>query len=262
MLLRVEHVTKSFGGVDALCDVSFSARRGQIVAIIGPNGAGKTTLLNIISGVLSPDQGSVWLGTRRLDGLPSHKIASAGVARTFQNLQLFGNMTVLENVAMGRYRHGGVGLLRAVLGLANVRERDAYSAAMQHLRRTGLTDKAHWMVPRLPLGEQRMVELLRALAAEPRLLLLDEPTAGLNAIETVRLAATISRLPVNDVTVLLVEHDMNLVMSIADWVVVLDYGQNLSQGRPEEIQHDPAVIEAYLGREDGPGMPLNGGMAA
>ncbi|GAB4532583.1 MAG: ABC transporter ATP-binding protein [Anaerolineae bacterium] len=247
--LHTHNLRKSFGGVTAVNDVSFEARLGQTVAIIGPNGAGKTTLFNMISGLLLPDKGEIWLDGQRLDGNPPHRVASMGVARTFQNVQLFGNMTVLENVMMGRYRYERAGLIRSALGLANQEERQTRAAALQRLKRVGLADKANFPAPSLPLGEQRLLELARALAAEPRLLLLDEPTAGLNAVETVRLAATISRIRANDVTVLLVEHDMSLVMSVADWIVVLDYGDKLAEGRPEEIRNNPRVVEAYLGQE-------------
>ena len=248
--LHTHNLLKSFGCMTAVNGVSFEARLGQIVAIIGPNGAGKTTLFNMISGLLPPDEGEVWLNGHRLDRLPPHKVAAMGVARTFQNVQLFGNMTVLENVMMGRYCHERTGFIRSALGLTFREEQQTQAAALRRLKRVGLADKADLPAPSLPLGEQRLLELARALAAEPRLLLLDEPTAGLNAVETVRLAATISRIRANDVSVLLVEHDMSLVMSVADWIVVLNYGEKLAEGRPEAIQSDSRVVEAYLGQEN------------
>jgi ABC-type branched-subunit amino acid transport system ATPase component len=213
----------------------------------------------MISGLLPPDEGKIWLNGHRLDGNPPYEVASMGVARTFQNVQLFGNMTVIENVMMGRYRHERAGFIRSALGLTHQEEEQTRAAALRRLKRVGLADKADFPAGSLPLGEQRLLELARALAAEPRLLLLDEPTAGLNTVETVRLAATISRIRANDVTVMLVEHDMSLVMSVADWIVVLNYGENLAEGRPEEIQNDPRVVEAYLGQENGNGPASEGG---
>jgi branched-chain amino acid transport system ATP-binding protein len=247
-ILRIAELHKSFGGVSAVCDVGFEARQSQVVAIIGPNGAGKTTLFNVISGVFAPDSGRVWLKEQRLDGLRPHEVAGMGISRTFQNMQLFGSMTVLENVQMGRYRHERTGFAAAAMGLSRREEIRSRRAAMQHLERVGLVKKAGQAAGSLPLGEQRLLEVARALSTEPCLLLLDEPTAGLNAVEKVRLGATISRIRANNVTILLVEHDMNTVASVADWVVVLDYGKKLVEGRPEEIRNNPRVIDAYLGQ--------------
>jgi branched-chain amino acid transport system ATP-binding protein len=252
-MLQVRNLYKSFGGVAAIQGVSFDARPGEIVVIIGPNGAGKTTLFGMISGFIAPDRGEIWFDGHRLDCLPPHKVARLGVARTFQNAQIL-NMTVLENVMMGRYRHERGGLLQAALGLTGPEERRARREAMERLRRVGLIGRAELPASSLALGEQRLLELARTLASEPRLLLLDEPAAGLNAVESVRLAATVSRMRANEVTILLVEHDMELVMSIADRVVVLNQGQKLAEGRPEEVQRNRSVIEAYLGQDNGDSM--------
>lgn len=233
--------------------VSLQASLGQVVAIVGPNGSGKTTLLNLISGLLPCDEGEIRLDQHRLDQLPPYKIAALGVARTFQNVQLFGNLSVIDNVKVGRYRHEHTGFLRSTLGWALKEEQQTEEAAKRRLKRVGLEAKADRQALSLSLGEQRLLELARALASEPRLLLLDEPTAGLNAVETVRLAATISRIRANEVSILLVEHDMSLVMSVADFIVVLNYGEKLADGTPSEIQKHPLVIEAYLGQSNGRG---------
>jgi ABC-type branched-subunit amino acid transport system ATPase component len=248
---QIQNISKSFGGVVALVNVSFETALGQIVAVVGPNGSGKTTLFNLITGLLAPDSGEIWMDGRRLDQLPTHKIAALGVTRTFQNVQLFQNMSVIENVMVGHYRHEHAGFFGSALGLTQREEQQTREIALRCLKRVGLDSKAELSAKSLPLGEQRLLELARALAAEPRLLLLDEPTSGLNAVETIRVAATISRIRANEVTVLLVEHDMNLVMSVADRIVVLYYGEKLAEGNPVEIQSNTRVIEAYLGQNNG-----------
>jgi branched-chain amino acid transport system ATP-binding protein len=247
-LLYARNVSKSFGGVHALEGVRFQINHDQIVAVIGPNGSGKTTLFNLISGLLSLDNGEIWFDGHLLNRLKPHEIAALGIARTFQNVQLFGNMSVIENVIVGRYRHEHAGLFRSALGLTHKEERKSREVALRYLKRVGIAEKAELPALSLSLGEQRLLELARALACEPRLLLLDEPTAGLSGVETIRLAASIRRIQANKISVLLVEHDMSLVMSIAEWIVVLNYGKKLSEGRPDEVQNNPMVIEAYLGQ--------------
>jgi ABC-type branched-subunit amino acid transport system ATPase component len=244
-------VSKSFGGVKALKDVSFEADLGQIVAIVGPNGSGKTTLFNLITGLLSVNLGEIWVEKQRIDQLPTHMIATLGITRTFQNVQLFENMSVIDNVKVGHYRHEHAGFFRSAFGLTQREEEQTREVAYRCLKRVGLDDKGELLAKYLPLGEQRLLELARALASEPRLLLLDEPTSGLNAVETIRVSATISRICANEVAVLLVEHDMNLVMSVADHIVVLDHGEKLAEGDPGEIQNNKLVIEAYLGQPNG-----------
>jgi branched-chain amino acid transport system ATP-binding protein len=252
-LLSIESVSKRFGGLDALRDVTFAVHQGQIKALIGPNGAGKTTLFNVASGTYRPSEGRVvFLGidvTRK----PSHHICRMGLGRTFQHSLVFDDMTVVENVAVGRYSRTRAGIVSAALGLALHRreERETLKAAHEALRRVGIDERAEELAENLPMGERHLLEIARALAAEPRLLLLDEPAAGLNDDETARLAVTVGKIRDEGMTVLLVEHDMTFVMEISDEVVVLDYGRKIAEGPPLMIQDNEEVIKAYLGEELG-----------
>ncbi|WP_376792948.1 ABC transporter ATP-binding protein [Thermoflexus sp.] len=251
-LLEIIRVSKAFGGLMALVDVSLRVWPGQIKGLIGPNGAGKTTLFNLITGMLRPTSGEIRFDGRSLVGLPPYRIAALGIARTFQNVQLFPGMTVLEHVLIGGHRHGRSGLLGTILRTPQMRqeEKAARARAWEILERVGLEEWAHRPAESLPLGLQRIVEIARALAATPRLLLLDEPGSGLNPMEKVQLAKLIRSLRQEGITMLLVEHDMNLVMELADEIAVLDYGRLIAEGPPEAIRQNPQVIAAYLGEED------------
>lgn len=248
-LLQVRGLRRCFGGLVAVDDVSFTVNTGRIKAVIGPNGAGKTTLFNTISGLLVPDTGEVYFDERRMTGLPPYRIARLGIARTFQSLSLFANMTVLENVMVGCHSWTRAGLLSSVLCLPRQRfeERAIREAAHARLEFVGLADMADVDVGALPFGKRRMVELARALAAKPRLLLLDEPASGLNTKETEDLAGTITRIRDLGVTVLLVEHDMSLVMDISDEILVLDYGRTVLDSDPATVRNNKNVIAIYLG---------------
>ncbi|HHX95094.1 MAG TPA: ABC transporter ATP-binding protein [Clostridia bacterium] len=251
-MLQVEGLTKYFGGVAAVDHVSFTVPEGSIYALIGPNGAGKTTVFNLITGVLPPDSGKISLKDCRLNGLNPSQIAAAGVARTFQNLQLFGSMTVLENVVTGAYLRGSMGFVRSMVRRPGISPEDR--ALMQYslglLSEVGLSDKAGWPAGRLPFGQQRLLEIARALASCPSLLLLDEPAAGLNTGETRELTGFLKRLKEKGLTIILVEHDMDTVMEVADSILVLDFGRVIFEGTPVEVQANPEVIRAYLGEED------------
>jgi branched-chain amino acid transport system ATP-binding protein len=251
VLLETESLSKSFGGVHAVQEVSFSVRSGQIKGIIGPNGAGKTTLFNLITGVYRPDAGSIRFDGERCVGLAPHQMAERGIARTFQNVELFERMSVLENVMVGRHPRTRAGFISAAfrLGRARGEERLIREKALEILGFVGITEKADWVSSALPFGLQRGLEIARALATEPRLLLLDEPASGLNAVETRDLGRLLGRIRDRGITVLLVEHDMSLTMEICDEILVMDYGRPLAEGTPREIQRNPQVIAAYLGEE-------------
>ncbi|MBI3458391.1 MAG: ABC transporter ATP-binding protein [Candidatus Rokubacteria bacterium] len=250
-LLSARGLRKAFGGVVAVADVSFDVPADDILAIIGPNGAGKTTIFNLITGLVPPDGGDMRFGDRTLGGLGTWQRAALGIARTFQNLQVFANMTVLENVMVGRHLRSRAGLLAAALGApwARREERRIREQALGYLAELGLAGRRDDPAGSLPLGQQRLLEIARCLATEPTLLLLDEPAAGLNPAEIETLGALIRALRARGMTIVLVEHFMDLVMGISDTVLVLNYGRVLAQGSPVAVQNDPAVVDAYLGVE-------------
>jgi branched-chain amino acid transport system ATP-binding protein len=251
LLLRAENLAKRFGGVHAVQDVSFDLAPGTVHAIIGPNGAGKTTLLNMLTGIYLPSAGRVFLDQRDLTGQPPHRFAAAGIGRTFQNLQIFFNMSALENVMAGRWLHEHVGLASALLRLPRLAraERRCRSEAMQLLELVGLERWADAASDAMPYGALKRLEIARALAAGPKLLLLDEPAAGLNPTETREFDRLIRELASRGITIVLVEHNMKLVMGVSGHVIVLDEGRMLAEGEPRTVSADPRVIEAYLGEE-------------
>ena len=252
-VLQIQDLQKVFGGLRAIDGLSFTVSEGQIKSVIGPNGAGKTTLFNLITGVFPPTRGEFEFKGRVLNGRKPHEIARLGISRTFQNLELFGNMSVLENVMLGGHNRTSAGIFSAGLRLPGMKqeEKEIRQKALEELHFMGLEGKAHLGATSLPLGEQKLLEIARALATQPRLLLLDEPAAGLNIRETETLSETILRIRDRGITVMLVEHDMSLVMGISDEVLVLNYGKKIAEGKPREIQRNPEVIVAYLGEEAG-----------
>ncbi|WP_400162535.1 ABC transporter ATP-binding protein [Brevibacillus sp. TJ4] len=248
-LLEVHNLSRDFGGVRAVNQVHFEVKSGEILALIGPNGAGKSTVLNMVSGVIPPSEGEIRFAGQAMASVAGHQYAEMGITRTFQNLQTFDDMTVLENVMVGMHAKTKSSLFLCGMQLTRAREEERLMREQAHrwLANVGLESLATWTAGSLPYGKLRLMEIARAMVAEPRLLLLDEPAAGLNHTETAEMSSMLQSIRTNGTAILLVEHDMDMIMNIADRIVVLDQGAKIAEGTPREIQENPAVIAAYLG---------------
>lgn len=249
MILEIKNISKSFGGIKALKDINFSVKKDTIHALIGPNGAGKTTLINIISGIEKMDSGDIIFNDNSIKGKPPHKIAELGIGRTFQNLELFGNLTVIDNIMVGMYLKNQKGFLSSGIMIKGI-NKEIVNKSLSILEYINLSHRINEVAKNLPIGEQRLLEIGRALATEPKLILLDEPAAGLNMRETKNLSRVIQKIrDERGITILIVDHDMELVMGISDFITVLNFGEVIAEGEPLMIQKNPHVISAYLGED-------------